>query len=258
MINTKHTHYIHPKTISSPSAYHRDFSGKTLSLSMPNSKSLFKIKDPGSAITHFIAMIAAICAAPFLLIRAASTHDILHIFSLAVFIFTMIALYAASTNYHTFDVSPKINERLKKADHMMISIMIAGSYTPVCLLVIGGHKGLVLCISVWLFAIAGILIKAFWIYCPKWFSSILYIGMGWMCIFAFSDIYRTLTQSAFLWLLIGGIFYTVGGVIYSIKMPRFNQNHPNFGTHEIFHLFVMGGSFCHYILMYQFLAVFPN
>ncbi len=257
-MKTKQTNYIHTKTINGHTAYAANLPGNNLSISIIKPKLFPRIKDPGSAITHFIAMIFAIVATPALLVRAGSTHDFVHIFSLSIFILTMIALYAASTNYHTFDLSKKKNELLKKADHMMISVMIASSYTPVCLLVVNGHKGIILCTSVWIFAIAGILIKAFWIYCPKWFSSILYIAMGWMCVFAFSDIYATLSKEAFAWLLGGGIFYTVGGIIYSLKMPGFNKRHPYFGTHEIFHLFVMAGSFCHYILMYQYLAVIPN
>jgi hemolysin III len=107
---------------------------------------------------------------------------------------------------------------------------------------------------VWGIALLGILIKACWITCPKWFSSILYIAMGWVCILAFGKIIQALPRAAFGWLLAGGIIYTAGGVIYALKLPLFNSRHHNFGSHEIFHLFVMGGSFCHYIMMYQFVA----
>ena len=162
-------------------------------------------------------------------------------------------LYAASTTYHTFDISEKVNTVLKKIDHMMISVLIAGSYTPVCLLVIGGRKGITLLCIVWAFATVGILIKAFWVFCPKWVSSVLYIGMGWTCVLAFSTILDNLSAAAFGWLLAGGIIYTVGGVIYALKLPIFNSKHKNFGSHEIFHLFVMGGSICHFIVMYTFL-----
>ena len=135
----------------------------------------------------------------------------------------------------------------------MISVLIAGSYTPICLLVLGGRTGLILLAIVWAFAIAGILIKAFWVFCPKWVSSVLYIGMGWTCVLAFSTILDNLSTVAFGWLLAGGIIYTVGGVIYALKLPIFNSKHKNFGSHEIFHLFVMGGSICHFIVMYTFL-----
>ena len=139
----------------------------------------------------------------------------------------------------------------------MIFILIAGTYTPVCAIAIGGTTGRRLLILVWGIAIAGILIKALWIGCPKWFSSLLYIGMGWVCVLAFTQILNALSAAAFGWLLAGGIIYTIGGIIYALKLPVFNQLHKTFGSHEIFHLFVMGGSICHFILMYCFVSVMP-
>ena len=211
------------------------------------------IKEPGSAITHFIGMLMAMFAAIPLLIKAANEPSRIYIISLAVYAASLILLYAASTTYHTFDISEKVNTILKKIDHMMISVLIAGSYTPVCLLVLKGRIGIILLSIVWAIAIAGILIKAFWVYCPKWVSSVLYIGMGWTCVLAFTQLLNTLSPAAFGWLLAGGIIYTVGGVIYALKLPLFNSRHKNFGSHEIFHLFVMGGSACHFVVMYAFL-----
>ena len=216
-------------------------------------KSQHHIKEPGSAITHFIGMLMAISAAVPLLIKAAHEPSRIYVISLAVYSTSMILLYAASTTYHTFDISAKINTILKKWDHMMISILIAGSYTPICLLVLKGKTGLILLAIVWSFAIIGILIKAFWVYCPKWVSSILYIGMGWTCVLAFTQILNSMSRTSFIWLLTGGIIYTVGGIIYALKLPIFNSKHKNFGSHEIFHLFVMGGSMCHFVVMYALL-----
>lgn len=213
----------------------------------------FHIKDPGSAITHFIGMLMAIFAAVPLLIKAAHEPSRIYIISLTIYAASLILLYAASTSYHTFDISPKVNTILKKIDHMMISVLIAGSYTPVCLIVLKGKTGIILLTIVWAIAIAGILIKAFWVYCPKWVSSVLYIGMGWTCVLAFTQILNNMSPAAFGWLLAGGIIYTVGGVIYALKLPIFNSRHKNFGSHEIFHLFVMGGSACHFVVMYAFL-----
>ena len=216
-------------------------------------KSQHHIKEPGSAITHFIGMLMAIFAAVPLLIKAAHEPSRIYVISLAVYSASMILLYAASTTYHTFDISAKINTILKKWDHMLISVLIAGSYTPICLLVLKGKTGLILLVIVWSFAIIGILIKAFWVYCPKWVSSILYIGMGWTCVLAFTQILNSMSRTSFIWLLIGGIIYTVGGIIYALKLPIFNSKHKNFGSHEIFHLFVMGGSMCHFVVMYALL-----
>lgn len=211
------------------------------------------IKDPGSAITHFIGMMMAIFAAVPLLIKAANEPSRLYIISLTIYALSLILLYAASTTYHTFDISQKVNTVLKKIDHMMISVLIAGSYTPVCLLVLKGRIGITLLAIVWSIAIAGILIKAFWVFCPKWVSSALYIGMGWTCVLAFTQILNSMSPAAFGWLLAGGIIYTAGGIIYALKLPIFNNKHKNFGSHEIFHLFVMGGSACHFVVMYAFL-----
>ena len=214
----------------------------------------FKIKDPGSALTHFIAMLLALSASAPLLMKAARTPGYTHVLALTVFITSMILLYAASTIYHTLDISPKANQIPRKVDHMMIFILIAGTYTPVCMLVLGDRTGWALLALVWGIAAVGILINALWITCPKWFSSLIYIAMGWVCVLAFGKIVSALPKSAFIWLLTGGIIYTVGGVIYALKLPIFNSKHKNFGSHEIFHLFVMGGSICHYIMMFAYVA----
>lgn len=214
----------------------------------------FKLKDPGSSITHFIGMLMALFAATPLLIRASTNPDYVHVVSLAIFILSMILLYGASATYHALDLSEKANRILRKLDHMMIFVLIAGSYTPVCLIVLGGSLGYTLLTVVWTIAIIGMLIKALWITCPKWFSSIIYIAMGWVCLGVFGQLWSTLPHSAFLWLLAGGIIYTIGGVIYALKLPIFNNRHRYFGSHEIFHLFVMGGSICHFIFMYLYVA----
>ena len=126
------------------------------------------VKDPGSALTHFIAMILAVLAAAPLLLKAAFFTDRLHVAALAVFIVSMILLYAASTVYHTFDISEGVNRLLRKIDHMMIFVLIAGTYTPVCLIVLGNSAGYRLLALVWAIAAVGILINALWISCPKW------------------------------------------------------------------------------------------
>ena len=215
-------------------------------------KNITRIKDPGSAITHFIAMVLAIAAMTPLLVKASQKSG--HFLSLLIFILSMIGLYGASTIYHTLDISPKINQMLRKLDHMMIFILIAGTYTPVCMIVLGDRTGWLLLALVWAIAAVGIVINAFWITCPKWFSSLIYIAMGWVCILAITKIISALPKAGFLWLLAGGIIYTLGGIIYALKLPIFNSRHKNYGSHEIFHLFVMGGSLCHYVMMYQFVA----
>lgn len=209
------------------------------------------IRDPGSAITHFFGMILATIASIPLLVKSVLYAGTPGTVSMTIFMTSMILLYAASTTYHTLAIAPKHLKLFRKIDHMMIFVLIAGTYTPVCILVLEPQVGLPLLAFIWSVAAIGILVKFLWITCPKWFSSILYITMGWACISVFGDLLTTLSPAAFLWLLAGGILYTIGGVIYALKLPVFNSIHKYFGSHEIFHLFVMGGSFCHYICMYN-------
>lgn len=213
-----------------------------------------RVKDPGSALTHFIGMIGAAASAMPLIFKAFTGQGRLCGIACSVFMLSMFLLYAASTAYHTFDISEKVNMILKKIDHMMISVLIAGSYTPICLLVLERSIGIPLLVTVWSIAILGIVIKLFWVTCPKWFSSVLYIGMGWACVAAFSQLWASMSAAAFAWLLAGGIFYTIGGVIYALKLKVFNARHKYFGSHEVFHVFVLLGSACHFVVMFCFVA----
>lgn len=212
------------------------------------------IREPGSAITHFIAMMMAVFATVPLLVKAGIQSGWENFLAMAIFMGSMILLYGASATYHSVDLTGRSLRVFRKLDHMMIFVLIAGSYTPVCLIVLGGKLGYTLLALVWGIAAVGMLVKACWITCPKWFSSVIYIAMGWVCVLAMKKIVAALPPAAFGWLLAGGIIYTIGGVIYALKLPIFNSRHKNFGSHEIFHLFVMGGSLCHYIVMYQFVA----
>ena len=212
------------------------------------------IREPGSAITHFIDMMMAVFATVPLLVKAGIQSGWENFLAMAIFMGSMILLYGASATYHSVDLTGSSLRVFRKLDHMMIFVLIAGSYTPVCLIVLGGKLGYTLLALVWGIAAVGMLVKACWITCPKWFSSVIYIAMGWVCVLVFGPLLKTLSAPAFLWLLAGGIIYTVGGVIYALKLPIFNAKHKFFGSHEVFHLFVMGGSICHFIFMYLYVA----
>lgn len=212
------------------------------------------IREPGSALTHFIAMLLALCAAVPLLVRAAVHSGVKSLTAMTVFMISMVLLYAASTIYHSVNCSGRILRIFRKMDHMMIFILIAGTYTPVCLLTLPKPSGLMLLAAVWGIALVGIFIKGFWITCPKWFSSVLYIAMGWSCLSVLGQLFSLLPLHAFLWLLAGGLIYTAGGIIYALRLPLFDTRHPMFGLHEIFHLFVMAGSLCHFVFMFCYLA----
>ena len=171
------------------------------------------IREPGSALTHFIAMLLALCAAVPLLVRAAVHSGVKSLTAMTVFMISMVLLYAASTIYHSVNCSGRVLRIFRKMDHMMIFILIAGTYTPVCLLTLPKPSGLMLLAAVWGIALVGIFIKGFWITCPKWFSSVLYIAMGWSCLSVLGQLFSLLPLHAFLWLLAGGLIYTAGGII---------------------------------------------
>ena len=212
------------------------------------------IREPGSAITHYIGMLLSLIAAAPLLVKAEISGIPSALTAMGIFILTMILLYAASTVYHTLDVKAGVLKVFRKLDHMMIFVLIAGTYTPICLLVLKGRVGMIMLALVWGIAVVGMVLKAFWVTCPKWFSSIIYVAMGWICLLVFPTLLRDLKTPAFLWLLAGGILYTVGGVVYALRLQAFNCVHKYFGSHEIFHLFVMAGSFCHFVVMYWYLV----
>lgn len=212
------------------------------------------IREPGSAITHYVAMMLAMLAAVPLLIKATYSQDMEHVIAMLIFSISMVLLYGASTLYHTVNLTGNALKIFKKIDHMMIFVLIAGSYTPVCMLVLDHMQGYPLLALVWGTAIAGMIMKLFWVTCPKWVSSVMYIAMGWECVFVFRPLLNTLPVGAFVWLLVGGIIYTIGGVIYALKIPVLDKLHKYFGLHEIFHLFVMGGSFCHFMFMFLYVA----
>jgi hemolysin III len=215
------------------------------------------IKEPGSALTHFIGLCLTLVGTVPLLQKTLQMNNRLHFISMVIFLASMLLLYAASTLCHSLDAGEEINLRLRKLDHVSIYILIAGTYTPVCLLSLCGAQGDLLCICVWTLAIGGCAAYLLWADCPKWVSSALYIAMGWLIIFKLPALLHVMSPEAVLLLFAGGVLYTIGGIIYALKLPRFNSRHPYFGSHEVFHLFVMGGSFCHYLMMYLFLARMP-
>ena len=209
-------------------------------------------RQPGSAYTHFIGVVFAVFGAFPLLRRASSEPRAL--FACSIFLLGMFCLYSASTLYHSFGRSRRSFSILKRLDHMMIYLLIAGTYTPVCMLGLPKSSGRLLLTVVWGIAFIGIFQCLFFIHCPKWVSSIIYVAMGWCCLLAFPQILKCTEAGSFALLLTGGIIYTIGGVIYALKLPFFDNRHPNFGLHEIFHCFCLGGTLCHYLMIYFYLV----
>lgn len=210
-----------------------------------------KIKDPISALTHFLGFLASIPILIVLLKEASREASTIHIVSFALFGSSLLLLYGASTIYHTLNLSAHYNAILRRIDHMMIFVLIAGTYTPVCLIPLQGKWGWTLLILVWFFALSGIILKATWLEAPRWLSTIIYIVMGWLVVIAFVPLEKAVPLGGIILLVAGGITYTLGAVIYATKWPKITL--PNFGFHEIFHLFVMGGSAFHIMFMFEYI-----
>ena len=228
----------------------------TINIMLPRAKEItsFEAKDPISALTHFIAFIMCIIASPILLMKGASDHlGSVELLSLSIFSLSTIFLYGASSCYHGFNIGDKKNKILRKIDHAMIGFLVAGTYTPLCIISLRSVGGISLMCYVWVLALLALVIKLFWINCPKWVSSVIYLLMGWACAPSLGVIYNTLPSGGFRLLLLGGITYTIGALIYAMKIPFLERNR-HFKSHEIFHLFIMGGTLFHYAMIYLYIA----
>ena len=214
-----------------------------------------KFREPISGLTHLAGVGLAIVGL-VVMIRAAIDHGgIWHMLSFIIFGVSMILLYLSSTLYHLLPATKKGVLWLKKIDHMMIYILIAGTYTPICFIALRGPWGWSLFGVVWGLAIIGIVFKVYWIHAPRWISTLIYLFMGWMCVVAAYPMSQALPTGALVWLAIGGLSYTVGAVVYALKKP---DPYPNvFGFHEIWHLFVMGGTFSHFWAVYKYIGSLP-
>ena len=204
---------------------------------------------PWSAITHGVGAVLAAVGTAALLAGSAVRGNWLLVGLFGVYGLSMVCLYTASTLYHCLRTSVPGRLMLRKYDHCSIYLLIAGSYTPLCLTVLRNSGGVPLVIAVWSLAAAGLVLTIAKLSIPRWLSSAIYLGMGWLAVFAILPIYRALPPEGFFWLLAGGVLYSVGGVLYAVKWP--GRNNPRFGCHEIFHVFILLGSICHFVLMYS-------
>jgi hemolysin III len=212
---------------------------------------LSKIKDPVSCLTHLFGAILSVAALALMVYGAAALQKPVHALSFAIFGLSLILLYSASSAYHMLNLSEKGTLRLKKFDHMMIYVLIAGTYTPFCLIALEGTVKWVLFGTIWTLAVIGILFKILWINAPRWVSVAFYLFMGWLAVLTIPDLIGSVPAGAIAWTVTGGLSYSVGAVIYGIKKP---DPFPEvFGFHEIWHLFVLGGSFSHFWVMYRYL-----
>ena len=206
-----------------------------------------------SSITHLVGAVLAIIGTISLLIHSIPKGETARNAASLVFGISMIVLYSASASYHWIDeAKERIKLMMRRIDHMAIFVLIAGTYTPLCVLALDKPAGWILLIVAWSVAFLGFLMKIFWMNAPQWISSGLYVGMGWMSVFEIKSLSSALPPQGLFWLAAGGIIYTIGAFIYGLEKPRLNISW--FGSHELFHLFVIAGTACHYIMVYRYVA----
>ncbi len=209
------------------------------------------LREPLNALTHGLGVVLAIVGLVVLMVYSAG--EPWRTVAFAVYGATLIALYTASSVMHGVKAGPRVIQRLRVLDHAAIFLLIAGTYTPITLVVLRAQSpgwGWALFGTAWGFAVLGVVFKLFWLDAPRWLSVVLYIVMGWMALVAIVPMVQALPWSALTWLLIGGIFYSVGALVYARKRP---DPWPRvFGYHEIWHLFVLAGSVSHFVLMLRY------
>lgn len=208
-------------------------------------KGTIKQYSPGeektNIISHAIGLAMSIVALVLLIVRASLYGDILQLISVSIFGVSLIALYAASTFYHSAK-DPGLRARMRIIDHATIYVLIAGTYTPLTLISLGGSVGWIIFSASWAMAVTGISLKVFFTGKFDLVSTMMYVFMGWIIVFAIKPLMDNLSSEGLFWLFAGGVAYTTGAVLYSIKKIPFN--------HAIFHLFVLLGSFCHFVSVY--------
>lgn len=209
------------------------------------------IREPINGLTHLAGALLSIVGLILLLTDVISSGSANHIVAFSIFGLSMFLLYTASTLYHSLKVKEKTIALLQKLDHSMIYVLIAGSYTPICLIVLEDPWSWFVFISVWSVALAGVVKKFFWVSAPGWLSLLLYLTMGWMGVLLFPILLEKLPLAFLVWIVAGGIAYTLGAVIYGMEKP--DPLPGRFGFHEIWHLFVLAGTFSHFWAFYQYL-----
>lgn len=207
------------------------------------------IREPFNALSHLAGAVLSFIALLMMVIKASYNQaPLIHLAAVLIFGISLICLYSASAIYHSVKASPRFIAFLRKLDHSMIYALIAGSYAPFCLIALEGTLGTVLFALVAVIGLSGIFFKMVWFHSPRWLSTVLYIAMGWIIVFAVVPLAGQLSLVGLLLLVAGGVLYTIGGVIYALKPQMFS--HLRLGFHEIFHLFILAGSLCHFLAVY--------
>jgi hemolysin III len=211
-----------------------------------------RFREPINGLTHAAGGLLAAVGLSVLLATAARTGRLDQLVAFGVFGLSLVALYAASALYHLLPLSPSGVARLRRLDHMTIFVLIAGTYTPFCLLALDGGWRWGLLALIWSLALCGVLLKARLMDAPRWLSVMLYLGMGWVAVIAAPALLRALPPGGIIWVLAGGLVYSAGALVYGLKRP--NPVPGVFGFHELWHLFVLAGSACHFWAVLRYVA----
>ena len=208
----------------------------------------FSPREPVNTLTHVAGALMAGAGFLVLLVIAVENESARQLVAFSIFGGSLFATYCASAFYHSLRLSERGVAHLRRIDQMMVFVLIAGTYTPICLILLRGPLGLGLLICVWSIAALGILQTIAWAKAPAWVANTLYIGMGWIALVVVGPLLRAAPPGFFLWLLAGGVIYTVGAAILASHWPRVPKGSlPKLiGSHEIWHLCVIGGSCAHY------------
>jgi len=210
---------------------------------------LKNFREPFNSLSHFFGAAVALVLLVLLMIKA-SSDPISYKLSFLVYGVGILGMFLSSAFFHMYTGSEKVIRELNRIDHMMIFVMIAGTYTPVAAIGLEHPAGRNLLICVWVIAAIGIFKKTIWLDAPRWFSVSIFIAMGTIVVVVFPDLYQNFTSDFILWISIGGVFYIVGAIIYTIQKPNPLSW---FGFHEIWHIFVLGGAFSHFWAIYHYL-----
>jgi len=209
-----------------------------------------RLREPVNGLTHLVtAILAAIGTAVLLVI---GWGDLARVLSLLIYGLSLVLMFSSSAAYHMTNASEGVLLWLRKLDHSAIYLLIAGTYTPICLYYFEGFWRWGLLGIVWGMALAGILVKLFIIQAPRWITAGIYLLMGWMAVLGAREMWLRMPVGALVWLALGGLFFTLGAVIYIIKKPDFFPG--KFGFHEVWHIFVILGCVCHFVVIAAYVA----
>jgi hemolysin III len=209
-----------------------------------------RLREPISGLTHLVAAIVAFVG--LIALACLAKNNPAKLASLSIYGSTLVLMFSASAIYHLIKAGPRVTLFLRKLDHSAIYLLIAGTYTPICLYYFTGFWRFGFLAIIWSLGLIGITVKLAVISAPRWLTAGVYLLMGWLSVAAIGEILSIIPPGALVWLLVGGLFFTGGAVVYILKKPDLFPG--VFGFHEIWHIFVILGAFCHFALMLAYIA----